>query len=106
MSKHTKGPWKISEQDYGDELWFGGEGCGLITVNGWANGGCKDKPKEWAKMKADARLIAAAPDLLKACELFIRWSTVQPVIQINHPAFFEMAMIEAIGALKKVKAIK
>jgi len=66
MSKHTPGPWEIDEQDYGDELWFGGTGCGLVTVNGWSNGGCKDQPDEWAQLLTDARLIAAAPELLDA----------------------------------------
>lgn len=66
MSKHTPGPWEIDEQDYGDELWFGGTGCGLVTVNGWSNGGRKDQPDEWAQLLTDARLIAAAPELLEA----------------------------------------
>lgn len=69
MSKHTPGPWEIEEDDYGDELWFGGEGRGIITVNGWSNGGCKRDPERWSNMQADARLIAAAPDLLKALRL-------------------------------------
>jgi len=66
MSKHTPGPWEIDDDDYGHELWFGGKGCGLVAVNGWVNGGCKDEPDEWAQLLTDARLIAAAPDLLDA----------------------------------------
>ena len=63
MSKHTPGPWEIIEDDYGDEHWFGGFGGGQIQVNEWVNGGCLDNPKEWAKLQAEARLIAASPDL-------------------------------------------
>lgn len=63
MSKHTPGPWEITESDYGDEHWFGGSDFGQIEVNEWVNGGCKKYPLEWAKLQAEARLIAASPDL-------------------------------------------
>ena len=69
--EHTPGPWKITEDDYGHEHWFGGYGEGQFVVNGWVNGGCKKDPSEWRKLQADARLIAAAPELLKALELCI-----------------------------------
>jgi hypothetical protein len=65
-AQHTPGPWYIEDSDYGDEIWLGGEGCGMIVVNGWVNGGCKGDPSEWAKLWVDACLIAAAPDLLAA----------------------------------------
>jgi hypothetical protein len=71
MSGNTT--WEIEESDYGDELWFGGEGCGLIQVNGWSNGGCKDIPAEWMDLQRQARLIAAAPELLAAAKLVIAW---------------------------------
>lgn len=64
MSDDPVSAWEIVEEDYGDELWFGGTGHGLICVNGWANGGCKKNETEWEKLQAEARLIAAAPTLL------------------------------------------
>ena len=66
MSKHTPSFWEITEEDYGDELWFGGKGAGMIFVNGWANGGNKNvgDGSEWEALKKEAMLIAAAPDLL------------------------------------------
>ena len=67
--KHTPGPWKITEDDYGHEHWFGGAGEGQICVNGWVNGGCKKYPSKWRKLQANARLIAAAPELLEALKL-------------------------------------
>jgi hypothetical protein len=69
IEQHTPGPWEIEEDDYGDEIWLGGDGCGMIVVNGWVNGGCMANPVEWAKLQADARLIAAAPDLLAALQV-------------------------------------
>lgn len=56
MSAHTPGPWELrqSSRDY----WFidhkqGGEGYTLTKLEDWTS-------------EADARLIAAAPDLLDA----------------------------------------
>ena len=57
----TDSQFKVTEEDYGDELWFGGEGEGIIYVGGWANGGCKsDDPKAWEQLKAEANHIATA----------------------------------------------
>ena len=51
---------EIQESDYGDEHWFGGDGCGQIEVGGWVGGGCKKNQGEWQQLKADAKFIAAA----------------------------------------------
>ena len=58
---HTPGPWEAREHSDGSH-WFvdyqqGGEGYTLVD----------------GLSEADARLIAAAPDLLKAAELVIAW---------------------------------
>ena len=68
INAHTPAPWDTEESSYGDEIWLGGNGAGMIIVNGWINGGCMDNPARWAVVQADARLIAAAPDLLAALE--------------------------------------
>lgn len=61
------GKCKIEVYDFGNEVWFEGEGEGLIDVNGWVNGGCKkSNPLKWERLKKEAMLIAAAPDLLEA----------------------------------------
>ena len=51
---------EIQESDYGDEHWFGGDGCGQIQVGVWVGGGCKKSQGEWQQLKADAKFIAAA----------------------------------------------
>ena len=72
--KHTPKPREIREEDFGDEFDFGGDGAGTIEVNGWVNGGCKkDDPEKWAQIQKEARLIAAAPELLEAAELVLAW---------------------------------
>lgn len=74
---HTPGPWTAEYDDYGDEVWFGGEGCGMWTVN---EPGCylagfgEDTEDKKAIAKADAVLIAAAPELLNALEFLTEWA--------------------------------
>ena len=59
MSKHTKGPWAINEfLVYAEN----GNGCILATINSISKGISDEEAQ------ANARLIAAAPDLLAACE--------------------------------------
>lgn len=48
---------KVVESDYGDEIWFGGKGRGIITVGEWICGGQKHHPEEWEKRRFEARLI-------------------------------------------------
>ena len=62
-TKHTPGPWAVDDHDYGVEVFRaqpmpgGGRGEGICAVYGWG-----------AMRDADARLIAAAPELLEALE--------------------------------------
>ena len=60
MTTHTPGPWKVAGQGNGKQelLILGPSGeIGCVRSMGWL---------------ADARLIAAAPDLLKACKATVR----------------------------------
>lgn len=63
MSKHTPGPWTIEETTLGS-FWVrqsGGPGAFSITLIGTDG-------SETHNRKANARLIAAAPDLLESLE--------------------------------------
>jgi hypothetical protein len=66
----TPGPWPIEYSDYGDELWFGGSGCGLYRIGERIAylGGDGDDPEKKAVMDANAHLIAASPELYEALE--------------------------------------
>jgi hypothetical protein len=55
--KHTPGPWSFQPSESGDVIWIGNEGENAACVPGYA-----DHPGNIA----DARLIAAAPDMLDA----------------------------------------
>jgi len=75
MSKHTPGPWeyltetnlcgRLPLQRGGTRVKMGNE---LLTVSSHAYGA----DEFFEKAAANARLIAAAPDLLKACKEFVR----------------------------------
>ena len=84
MSDHTPGPW-LSNQ-YG-EVWGGGEI--VAEVHG-------DTPEDW---QADARLIAAAPDLLEACEIAERAFRVgdNPDAEIGALVIMRAAIAKAKG---------
>jgi hypothetical protein len=61
MSKHTPGPWRIAPaSDYADgSLNVDADTRGYVCLAGF-----RDDPEA----RANARLIAAAPDLLEACK--------------------------------------
>ena len=67
MSTHTPGPWGWSPT--GASLWsHGGWDSDGLPVLGRCTEALIDDGEEWDIEPADARLIAAAPDLLAACK--------------------------------------
>jgi len=61
MSKHTPGPWTFGH--WGDDFWVGPDSSGLtqkVARVTWGMGEEREEGRE------NARLIAAAPDLLEA----------------------------------------
>ncbi len=60
MSKHTPGPWKFGH--WGDDFWVGADGYDgrKVARVTWGMG------EEVEEGRENARLIAAAPDLLEA----------------------------------------
>lgn len=77
MSKHTPGPWEVAENDdefecvdifdMGLMAIIDDLGDPVAHVESWVDDG-DDKHEE---AMANARLIAAAPDLLSACEMML-----------------------------------
>ena len=61
MGEHTPGPWKV----VGTEIW----GANVKIASG--RGAYDEKDRQ--KNKANARLIAAAPDLLEALRKILHW---------------------------------
>ena len=85
MSKHTKGPWSVGKVSHKkqrvdiDSL-HADQTVGHQTWRGLARAyGCEDMPAEGtAAMLANARLIAAAPDLLEALKVLVENGGIGP----------------------------
>jgi hypothetical protein len=74
MSKHTPGPWNFQGNGYG---WRNGE---YQSDGNAANGYCPfcAHGESASECVANARLIAAAPELLEACEAAVTMFSVKP----------------------------
>lgn len=75
--QHTPGPWEAStgENDGRDFITIEHDGFPLCEVRGTNDMSCIDEEQEpyiADEMVANAKLIAAAPDLLEACIEFVR----------------------------------
>ena len=61
---HTPGPWRVGPVD--DTVVTAADGSEVAAIDGDYN-----QPELWPVMEANARLIAAAPDLLEAMKASI-----------------------------------
>ena len=68
MFEHTPGPWRIKFDEFECEWVINWKG-GYAEVNGWFS-------------EDNARLIAAAPDMLEALEVIERYSTCQTIREV------------------------
>jgi hypothetical protein len=76
----TPGPWTPEYSDYGDEIWFGGRGWGMwsldpvgVYLSGQAQ---NNNAEDMAEREADAKLIAASrtalPELIAEVEFLTK----------------------------------
>jgi hypothetical protein len=75
-AKHTPGPWEAGagENDGRDFITIEHDGCPLCQVRGTNDMSCieeDEEPEIAAEMVANARLIAAAPDLLESLQWLV-----------------------------------
>jgi hypothetical protein len=94
-TKPTQGPWAVNEFDDLDgdhhiQVCADGNGCPVAHL--YENG---------RETRANARLIAAAPELLEALQAFINAEHLLP--QLSGPAAVAVieARVKAVGAISK-----
>ena len=84
MPQHTPGPWTYHrgswgfhgdpDEDSGFHFLLGGEeASGVEEIIGYADMLYPDDGQQYEEAEANARLIAAAPDLLAALEAWLAW---------------------------------
>ena len=66
MAEHTPGPWKVGSKARMKPYVEGADGMFVASCGGNAPGKGNYDTATWRRREANARLIAAAPDLLEA----------------------------------------
>lgn len=102
-SKHTPGPWIATASDNGEWGIDAASGWGIATVAGSAGDGPGNDESD-----ANARLIAAAPELLEALEHLVDQGEKQRKAAVFggslHPFDMKGALKKAVDALAKAGA--
>lgn len=75
MSKHTPGPWNLfnTAEIFTNLGAVNAEGIEATSNDGWMIADCDMGGLSLSEIKANAMLIAAAPDLLEALEVMIEF---------------------------------
>lgn len=89
---HTPGPWRVGPVD--DTIVTDAAGKEVAAIDGDYN-----SPDEWPRMEANARLIAAAPDLLAALTEIRRLAADIPALERS--VRFAEANRKALAAIAK-----
>ena len=106
MTAHTPGPWAVEEQfvktncvevfaDFGRE-----DDCVVARVYSWSGDGKANdhdllRERRRIEAVANARLVAAAPDLLAACEAYVRWLDEEPPNDPDPETVIKAAIVKA-----------
>ncbi len=96
MSKHTPGPWKIAD---GDSLRCSLWGWSIMSSDGYWVAVAHEEEEE--SDKANARLIAAAPEMLEALKRVEDWM-IHNTVPTDRPASIDKAVIDAIAKAETV----
>jgi hypothetical protein len=98
MSTHTPGPWTSEVDDETGDCFKLKADDGTVLIGGC---GCCGSPWMNGPYEANARLIAAAPDLLAVCERVFHLLRVSD-FSLN-PILYEFKMSEIEDLLDKVR---
>lgn len=93
-TKHTPGPWEVGPVDDTVVTHVGADGVRLVVAE---IDGDYNQPETWPIMEANARLIAAAPELLEALDRIQNWPRVFDGLRAEDVAFARAAIAKATG---------
>ncbi len=104
MASFTPGPWEV-------ESWRSGFAANVAIVGSDRSSGgtCTvcwiGANRTSGENEANARLIAAAPDLLAACEALVSWIATKPsdLIWEQEKESEQPAFDQAVGAIRKAR---
>lgn len=99
-TQHTPGPWQVDR--YGHVTPANGDGSSIAAVTLWD--GAANTPAELAESQANARLIAAAPDLLAVMGATL--ATLQaclPHLKGNQEAMVKVQILACATAIAKAE---
>ena len=105
MSKHSVGTWNFHAKLSGSENHRGFNV--YAQPSGWYIADVSPIDEDGAEGKANARLIAAAPDLLAACQAMAEWDAAEnqlPPYDSDNGASFDQCMALCRDAFDKARA--
>jgi hypothetical protein len=102
MSGHTQGPWWITDHGVRDR---GGYIAHMNSVQRY-EGQDERYAREVAQREADKRLIAASPELLAACKLFIAYDNNDATDGVAMMVAYNNAVTAARAAIAKAEGSK
>lgn len=102
MSAHTPGPWTIANYPHAVVVQTESHKKTAYGASRYAAIGGFDRsdPEQMAEALANARLIAAAPELLEACQAMIEWDAREQ----DHAVDFNARMALCRIAFDKARA--
>lgn len=98
--KHTLGPWLIKKASNGD-IGIYNKGAACVLAECFSDINCVDENNPHTE--ANAKLIAAAPELLKALKAVIN-RFGEPYLNSNLGTLNESAIKRAVEVIKKAEA--
>lgn len=103
MTKHSPGPWTIGFKGHNINMIYGGDGIAVAQTFLPLHTGVDEIPKlennpRWASELANARLIAAAPDLLAAVRACEKW--IVDLAESGDAGFWDAGKTEEVKAAR------